>query len=126
MAIRKTNKTKLYKYSVGDLKHRISFFNRSLMPTDDAYEESLDEIIIKWAAIESVNPKHLFSDVNLDGKKISNKIIIRYDSDINSNKLIKYDGSIYKIVYLDDPELRKEWMVLYVHLEGKDTTEANK
>jgi len=125
MPKRKSNKRRLYKYSIGDLKYRISFYDREILPTDAGYEETQTNIITKWAAVESVNPKHLFSDVNLDGKEISHKFIIRYDPDINSEKIAKYDENIYKIVYIDDPELRKEFMVLYVHLEGSEDKEAN-
>jgi len=123
---REINRRRLYKYAIGDLRCRITFYDRELLSTDIGYEESLVNEITKWASIESVNPKHLFSDVNIDGKEISHKFIIRYDDDINSEKLIKYDGNIFKIVFIDDPELRKEFMVLYVHLEGNYDKEANK
>lgn len=126
MPTRKSNKRRLYKYSIGDMDKRITFYDRKILPTDISYEESLVNDVTKWAAVESVNPGHLFSDVNLDGKEISHKFIIRYDTNVNAEKIIKYDENIYKIVYIDDPELRKEFMVLYVHLDGGEDKEANR
>ena len=125
MSVRKTNKRRLFKYSIGDLRYRVSFYNREILPVGSGgHEQDLTDVVVKWAGIKSLASKHLFSEVNIDPKQITHEIVIRYDSNITSEKITKLDGNIYKIVNIDDPDLRKEFMVLYVHLEGSEDKEA--
>lgn len=126
MSTRKIRKTRLYKYSTGDLRHKISFYDVAVVPEAFSadFERRYTNEKRKWAAVESVNPYHLFTEVNTETKPVTHKFIIRYDSTITSEKAIKYDGNIYKIDNIDVPELRKLYMIIYAYFEGTYDREA--
>jgi len=129
VAKRKTKKSVLYKYSVGDLRLRISFFDRSMVPSSSSSSASFSERytneIERWASHESIEGKHYFTDVNLVDNPSTDKFIIRYNSNINGEKVIKHNGVIYKIDKIVNPQKRNKFMIIYCHEEGLDTAEAN-
>lgn len=128
MSKRQTNKRRYYKYAIGDMRTMISFFDRKTISKSfsSSIEQRYINEIVSWAAIESVNARHKFTDVNIEKSPITHKFIIRYNSIITSEKVIQHDSEIFKIVKIEDLDWRQEFMIISAHVDGIATKEANK
>jgi len=129
VAIRKVKKSELYKSLVGDLRLRISFFDRTMVPSSSsissAFVEKYTNEISRWASHESIHGKHYFNDINLKDNPSTDKFIIRYDTSINAEKVIKFNDIIFKINNIINPQKRNQFLIIYCHEDGPDTKEAN-
>ena len=124
MPKRKSNKRRLYKYAIGDLKDSIKIHTRTLVPTLEGYEENIDEGIDKWSAFESIGEQYMFADVNIE-ENITHIFVIRFDNRITSENIIRFKNNSFKIMDIENVDLRSEWMKLFVHFEGSASKETN-
>lgn len=128
MARRFTRRRPLKKYGIGDMRHIITVHTRSLTPPafDSAsFLETYDDGVEHWASVET--PKDgvsLFSGVNVP-EGVTDLFIIRYDSTITTENIVRWEGNAYKILGTTNPDRRNQYLELAVRLLGNETLETN-
>ena len=121
---------------VGDMRERIVINSRKIgAPTTGsaAFRQTLTPIGDPvWASVETLKGVEVFDDV---AKKSTSGGITagathffttRYRDDVTFANIITFDGNNYKILPVDNPDLRKRWLFLFCALLGDDVLEANK
>lgn len=128
MPIRVTNRRRLKKYSIGDMRERILIHTRTLTPPSYGsvdITETYDAGTAYWASIETLDKKkQLFDDVNIPNTA-THDITIRYDASITAENIVSYDGEYYDILKTSDPDKRKQYTELYCRLKGDNSLASN-
>jgi SPP1 family predicted phage head-tail adaptor len=126
MSKTQSNKRRLYKYSIGDLRCRISLYDTVLTSAPNSIStKTYNNEIERWASIESVDPYQRFTDVNIDANPVTHRFIIRHDPTITSEKVIKFKDDIFYIVNIIIPEERNTFMILNCYIQGDEDKEVN-
>lgn len=146
MSIREVKRRRLKKYSIGDMRERITLYPREITaPTysttspTELYENGLEV----WASVETLErKKEIFDDVNVS-ETASHSFTIRFNSTkygfplqlpltfttftfgITSEYMVIWEGKIYEILKTSHPDGRKEYVELLSRLQGKQTLAAN-
>lgn len=127
MSSRNTRRRRLKKYSIGDIRERITIHTRTISaPMFDSvdFTETYDIGVKHWASIETIDKKYsTFSGVNIP-ENATHSFIIRFDSEVTTENIIAFDGDYYQIISIGDPDKRKQYMELFSKLKGEDTIEA--
>lgn len=128
MPTRLTSRRRLKKYSIGDMRERITIHTRILTAPDfDSVDlsEQYDIGTETWATIETLDKKRqLFGGVNIP-EGATHSFIIRYNADITSENVIRWEGNAYDILRVADFDGRKMYLELFSKLLGDETLEAN-
>jgi len=114
---------------IGDLKSRISIYERTITAPNFGAEEVFTQAhtLIKtvWAKAETIKHYATFDGVNSEIKP-THKFSIRYRSDVVPNSIVKYDGNSYKVTKVDDTDLRKRFLFLLCQLLGDEDDQVNR
>lgn len=113
---------------IGDMNTVISIKSKTLgFPVDGTYDAAMTftEILSPWAAVEVVSPYKQWNSTGLTDFKVTHKFTIRYSSAVTSSMLVEYDGIYYDIVHIEDPDIKKKYLVLYTVLVGSTTATAS-
>lgn len=128
MATRITNKRRLRKYSIGDMRERITIHTRTITPPlYDSVDitETYDAGTQYWASIETLEKKkQMFDGVNIP-EAATHTFIIRYDSSVTAENIISFQDEYYDILKTGDPDKRKQYLELYSKVKGDDSLDAN-
>lgn len=128
MPNRQTQRRRLKKYGIGDMRERITIHVRTITPPDyDSvnFTETYDSGVEYWASVETLDKKkQLFGGVNIPDNA-THSFIIRYDSDFTSENVIAWEGNYYDILKTSDPDGRKQYVEFFSKLQGDDSLEAN-
>ena len=128
MPFREINRRRLKKYSIGDMRERITIHTRAITPPSyDSVNitETYDDGIEYWASCETLDKKkQMFSGVNIPDAA-THSFIIRYDSSVTSENIISFEGEYYDILKTSNPDKRKQYLELFSKLKGDDTLAAN-
>ena len=128
MPRRQTNRRRLKKYSIGDMRERITIHTRAITaPGYDgvSFSETWDDGTSYWASCETLDKKRaLFSSVNIP-EGATDSFIVRYDSSITAENMIRWNGNAYEILRTSDPDGRKQYIELFSRLLGDQTLDAN-
>lgn len=131
MAKRNVKQRRLRKYSIGNLRDRITIHTRSIIPpgyNSAKFTEAYDAGTPVWAEISSIDTvnsgQNVFDGVQLnDGA--TDLIVIRYRSGITTQNRISFEGNYYEILATKDIERRHEYWELRCKLLGDNTLGAN-
>lgn len=128
MAIRVTNRRRLKKYGIGDLRERITMHTRVITPPGyDSTEitETYDAGTELWASCETLDKKRqMFAGVNIP-ETATHSFIIRYNSAITAENIINFEDEYYEILKTSDPDKRKQYLELFSRIKGDDTLAVN-
>lgn len=128
MSNRVINRRRLKKYSIGDMRERITIHTRVVTPPSyDSVNitETYDAGVEYWASCETLDKKkQMFAGVNIP-ESATHSFTIRYDSDITAENVINYEDEYYDILKTSDPDKRKQYTELFCRLKGDDTLAAN-
>lgn len=128
MAERSVRRRRLRKYSVGDMRERITIHTRTITPPDfnsAAFTETYDAGIEDWASVETPHKGvSLFSGVNVPDNT-THIFITRFDATWTSENIIRWEGDAYKILSIIDPDKRQQYVEMYARLLGDETKAAN-
>ena len=128
MSIRVTNRRRLKKYSVGDMRERITIHTRSITAPgfdDVSITETYDDGEKYWASVETLDKKkQVFSGVNIPDSA-THSFTIRFDSSITSENRVRWEGDFYQILKTSDPDKRQQYLELFSKLLGDVQEEAN-
>lgn len=131
MARRKVRHRSLTKYSIGDMRHRITIHVRNITAPDynsvdfsEAYNAGTEE----WAFVATPtilsSGKAVFDGVNL-AEGTSHVFVTRFDSSYTEQNEIRWEGDSYDILKTDDPDKREMYLIFHTRLRGDETLEAN-
>lgn len=111
MAITSKKFNKRYVRS-GDLRHRITFYLRSVVPSSRSGESAttrFEKSCTVWSAIETATPR-----VPLDGVEtespITHRFYIRYLKGVDKNYWIEHDCVYYQTVNVRDLDGNKKYL----------------
>lgn len=113
----------------GSLRHRITVERRALLsPLPGSAEAQYDytTVFSAKAEIKTKQGTSLYNQVEIDGKKVSHVLTIRYTStafDIR-DRVRDGSGNLYAILSIEDVDNYHDWMRLYCALQGAETREA--
>lgn len=131
MARRKISHRKLQKYSIGDMRHRITIHERAITPptyADASFTETYDDGIEDWAFVgtPTVSSKGIvmFNGVNLP-ETATHIFVIRFDETFTTENIIRWEGDAYKILKTNDPDKRQQYLECASRLLGDETLDAN-
>ena len=132
MPRRKVKYRKLQKYSIGDMRHRVTLHTRVITPPNYAnaeFTETYDVGVEDWAFVETPTTVGkgiaVFNGVNVP-PKTPHIFVIRFDSAITKENVIRWEGDSYKILKTNDPDKRQQYLELASQLLGDETLDANK
>lgn len=120
---------------VGDMRERIVINERSIGAPGTgsaAFRQTLTEIATVWSSVETLKGVEVFDDVSKESTSggitagATHLFTIRYRDDVTFSNIITFDSNNYKILPVDNPDLRKRWLFLFCALLGADGLEANK
>ena len=109
------------------MRERISLEERSITaPVADSasFTEGYTQIVETWAKVETQFSGRDFDNVDLD-KDPTHKFTIRYRDTVTSETRIRYRDVLYRIMKIDNLEMRQEYLILFAAIDGLDTLEAN-
>ncbi len=131
MSRRKVKRRPLKKISVGDMRDRIWIYTRALTEPLYGESESTDDPVLlfeRWSKAESLlgtqTGRQMFDDVDMK-ERPDISFTIRYEASVTSEKVIKFRDEWYEIKFIDDPELRHEYLILYSKVKGSTSKEVN-
>lgn len=131
MARRTIRHRKLQKYSIGDMRHRITIHTRVITPPDYSgvsFSQTYDSGIDDWASVETPTTisKGIarFNGVNVP-TGTSHIFVIRFDSAITKEKVIRWEGDAYQILKTNDPDKRQQYLECAARLLGDETLAVN-
>ncbi len=113
---------------IGDMRHKVSIYRRSIREPDfesASFGQEHTLIASLWAAISTVSAAYTFDGVDTD-VTITHKFAIRNREDIQANDIIKYKGKSYKIVLIDDGDLRERFLFFFCERLGDSDLDANR
>lgn len=114
-------------YCLGDLSRKVMILDRNIQVPefDDVdFDEKFSGTLSVWASVTTVSGQTIFV-VNQD-VSYSHRIAIRYDASVNSEKWIRLDGINYRIIDIQNLEMRNEWLVMRCVATGIESLEASK
>lgn len=115
------------KISVGDLRDRITVSDRAITePGFGAvnFGEDFPDCREVWAKVRTVNGRSVFTGADTD-VAVTHEVTIRYDSEVTSESWFRLlDGTRLRIIDMEDPEERHEYLILQCTARGTD--EASK
>lgn len=128
MATRSVRRRRLKKYSIGDMRERITIHTRTVTPPDfnsASFTETYDAGTEDWASVETPNRGvSTFSGVNVpDGT--THVFVVRFDAVWSSENIVRWEGDAYEIIDTMDPDKRQQYVELYCNLLGDQTKAAN-
>ncbi len=107
---------------IGDMRHRIILHVRSIeVPAYGSvdFSEAFEGTNI-WAGIRTANGKIAMDDVGQD-VNVTHQLFIRYDETVTSETFIQVeDGRRFRIISVEDYDMRHEYMRLNVTDRGLD------
>lgn len=127
MPRRNVNFRRLRKSSIGDLRDCISLENRAITApnfNNVGFTENYTQIIETWAKVETGFENRVFDQVALEPRP-SHRFTIRFRDNITTETRIRYKDNLFRIIQIDNPEERDEYLILMARLEGDDQLEAN-
>ena len=131
MARRKIKHRKLQKYSIGDMRHRITIHTRAITSgnyDDVSFTETYDAGTEDWASVETPTTISkgiaVFNGVNVP-ETTTHIFVIRFDSAITKENVIRWEGDAYKILKTNDPDKRQQYLECASRLLGDQTLAAN-
>lgn len=94
------------------LRHLITLLRSDLEP-DGPWQEQQQEQIVgsAWAAIQVVSAKQKQAAEQLSNST-HYEVTIRHRNDLSGQLTMLFDGSRFDILSVQDPDLRKDWLVL--------------
>jgi hypothetical protein len=113
----------------GSLRHRITVERRALLsalPGSAEVRHDYTTVLSAKAEIKTKQGTSLYNSVEINGKKVSHVITIRYTStafDIR-DRVRDGSGNLYAILSIEDVDNYHDWMRLYCALQGAETREA--
>jgi SPP1 family predicted phage head-tail adaptor len=113
---------------VGDMRERILIQKRTMGTPDygkASFKQGLSTIAEVWSSVETSNGDEIFDGVDTKGKTVYH-FSIRYRTDITFKNIIGWNGENYKILPVEDPDIRKRFLFLHCVLLGDDGLEVNK
>lgn len=129
MPRRQVRYRRLKKYSIGDMRNRITIHTRAITPptyANASFTETYDVGIEDWASVETpqkgIAP---FSGVNVP-EGTTHIFVIRFDSSFSTENVIRWEGDAYKIIRSIDPDKRQQYLEFFTKLLGDETLAANK
>ncbi|MGR3179837.1 MAG: head-tail adaptor protein [Candidatus Anammoxibacter sp.] len=127
MPKREIGHRRLRKISVGDMRERIVLQERSVAAPvfgSSSFTQDYDTGIERWAKVETQFSGRFFNGVELVDRP-SHKFTIRFSSTITTETRIRYKSVLYRILQLDNLEMRDEYLILFAKIDGDDTKESN-
>lgn len=128
MPTRISRRRRLKKYSIGDMRQRITIHSRVITPPvfdNTSITETYDDGIEYWATIETLDKKiQVFDNVNIP-PSATHFFVIRFDSTVNSERIVRWLGNSYEILKTSDPDGRRQYTELFSRLMGDETLDAN-
>ena len=128
MSIRVTNRRRLKKYSIGDMRERITIHTRTITaPTygSVSISETYDSGAFYWASCETLDKKkQTFDGINIPDSA-THSFTIRYDETVTAENIINFQDEYYEIIKTSDPDKRRQYLELFSKLKGDDTLTAN-
>lgn len=121
-------RTKKRQVCIGDLNRLIKLQNRDITPPlfgVSQFNETFTDISDTWAGIETVSGKTYFDGAGTE-TNITHYFYIRYDTSVNSETWIEYDGRRFDILNTEDYDERKEFMRLVCVDRGLTNKPASK
>lgn len=134
MAKRIVKRRKLTKYSIGDMRDRISIevkFQSVGLNTPEAIQ-NFTVLATVWAQVDTIEAggshspgDQYYNGINLDPTTL-HIFTIRYRNDLNaSNMYIRWKGALYRIHKIKNPEENFQYLSLVCRKEGDDTLKAS-
>ena len=113
------------------MRNRITIHIRSITApvfdsasSTETYNDGIDE----WAFIETPgdmgNVVNEFSEVNMPAGT-THMMTIRFDSTFTAQNIIRWEGDAYKILKVEDPDKRQQYLTFYTQIKGDKTLAAN-
>ena len=122
MGRRRVTKRRLQKYSIGDMRNRITLHTRALRPAgfgSASFSETYSAIDTVWAYVSTDTGQHRFNGVNIEsGDQPTHLFVIRYRSDVTAETVIEFNGQYYEILPIIDPDERSLYLELPCKLAG--------
>lgn len=94
------------------LRHLITIL-RTDLKSDSPWQAEAQDVIVGsvWAAVNVVSAKQESEAEQLTNQTFY-EMTIRYRSDLKGQLSLLFDGSRFDILSINDPDMRKDWLVL--------------
>lgn len=114
---------------VGEMRDWVLISNRRLTaPKFGAvdFDEAFRNAVGRWASVRTVTGKTVFSGAGVD-EAVTHEVWIRYDPSVGSESwVVLQDGTRLEVVAFEDPEQRREFLLLNCVVKGDKDVEASK
>lgn len=97
---------------IGNLRHRVALQKKAI--TEDGLKQQSEvwaDIATVWARIEPLSGKEYFAAKQINAE-ISVKLTLRYRKDVVSDMRVAFDGRIFEVLSIINPEERRESLIL--------------
>jgi len=133
MPSRVIERRKLRKQPIGDMRDRILLQRRTITApgfNSVGFTQSYETIREVWAKVETNRGQRLFGGVELRENtetraSATHAFSIRWRTDVTEQTRITFNDDLYRIIEVDDTEMRNEYLILFAKLEGDDDLEVN-
>ena len=102
----------------GRLRHRVTIQQLGMTAATWGAAETWSTYKTCWAAIEPLRAREM-EQAERFSSEVSATIVIRYDSGVTAAMRVSWEGRIFRIVGVVDPDYRHRELQLYV-VEGSD------
>lgn len=135
MAKRLIKRRPLTKYSIGDMRERISIESKSQSVGFNTPEaiQTFTVVATIWAQLDTAESKssispggdQLYNGINIDTKTL-HIFTIRHREGLNaSNMYVRWKGDLYRIKKIANPQENYQYLNLMCHKEGDETLLAS-
>jgi SPP1 family predicted phage head-tail adaptor len=131
MSTRSVKKRRLKKYATGDMRERITLYNRAITApvfNSAAFTETYDAGTTVWARAQSID--YVGSgDKQFDAVQVADRptdlFIIRFRSNVTAETIIRWEGNAYEILSVTDIDRRGMYLELLARIKGDQTKATN-
>lgn len=121
-------KLKKKKLCIGDLRKKITVYDRSIKPAETSSEfensQTFSNAVIYWCAIETKTGVEIFDGSNLLGSA-THIFYIKYVESINTENTIKWNNKYYTVLQVDNVNEENEYLAIFCSERGTTSNGVN-
>jgi len=128
MSVRQATRRPMKKTAVGDMRDRIILKEQEMKADDVDFGVEFNNPVEVWAAIFTPNNvgsgQFKFANTNTD-ENPTHIFKIRFRDDVTGKTYVEHKNVNYRVISIQDPDLRKEYLHIKTTIRGPDDLPLN-